>query len=182
MVFDDDHKSFKRLFYEFYPSLCVYAGRYILSTDTCEDIVQDVFFNIWEKRKTLNIHSSFRNFLITSVRNSCTNYIRKQSSYDKYLENYTSTSSSQSPLPDEIYTTNELNDMIASALEKLPTNIQDVFHLSRNENMTYKEIAEEMNISIKTVESYISKALKLLRVELKDYLPLVLVLFLNYFI
>ena len=85
IVFEDDHEAFKELFFEFYPSLCVFAGKYISSPDVCEDIVQEVFFNIWKNRKTLNIHASFRNFLVTSVKNSCTDHYRKQSSHNKYV-------------------------------------------------------------------------------------------------
>lgn len=174
MVVDDDHEAFKELFYEFYPSLCVFATRYIPSSETCEDIVQDAFLNIWKNRKTLHVHSSFRNFLITTVRNSCTDYIRKQSSRERYLQNLSFTT--QDPMPDEVYTINELQDMLSVALQKLPPNIQSAFQMSRSDSMTYNEIAVEMDISPKTVESYISKALKLLRDELKDYLPLVLLL------
>lgn len=171
IVFEDDHDAFKKLFFEFYPSLCVFSGRYVASSDTCEDIVQEVFFNIWKNRKTINIHSSFRNFLITSVRNKCTDYLRKQSSHKRYLEDHAFPSSLS---PDDIYTINELEEMLQAALEKLPLNIQSAFNMSRSQNMTYNEIASEMNISPKTVESYISQALKLLRKELKDYLLIIL--------
>jgi RNA polymerase sigma-70 factor (family 1) len=172
IVFDDDNEAFKTLFFEFYPSLCVFASRYISSPETCEDIVQQVFFNIWKNRKTLNIHSSFRNFLITSVRNSCTDYLRKQSSHNKYIENLPPSNFNESP--EQIYTIKELEEMLQTALNKLPSNVQAAFNMSRNQKMTYNEIAAEMNISPKTVESYISRALKLLRVELKDYLPIAL--------
>lgn len=178
IVFKDDHEAFKELFFEFYPSLCVFAGRYISSPETCEDIVQQVFFNIWKNRKTLNIHSSFRNFLLTSVRNSCTDYLRKQSSHNKYLENLPLSNFNESP--EQIYTIKELEEMLQAALDKLPPNVQAAFNMSRNQKMTYKEIAAEMNISPKTVESYISRALKLLRLELKDYLPIALLF--TYFI
>ena len=172
IVLEDDHEAFKKLFFEFYPSLCVFAGRYIAASETCEDVVQEVFFNIWKNRKSLNIHSSFRNFLVTSVRNSCTDLLRKQSSYEKYIENYPLSTSS--PSPDDIYTINELEEMLQAALQKLSPNIQSAFNMSRSQKMTYNEIAATMNISPKTVESYISQALKLLREELKDYLPIVL--------
>ncbi len=174
VVLEDDHEAFKKIFFEFYPSLCVFAGRYISSTDECEDVVQDVFFNIWKSRKSLKIHSSFRNFLVTSVRNSCTDYIRKQDSHNRYVENQTVLPTSPSPV--DVYTTNELQEMLQKALDKLSPNIQQAFDMSRNKNMTYREIAAEMDISPKTVESYISQALKTLREELKDYLPLLLLL------
>ena len=170
--FADDHDAFNKLFFEFYPSLCVFASRYVSPAETSEDIVQEVFFNLWKNRKTLNIHSSLRNFLVTSVKNSCMDYFRKESSHDKYLENYFLYNDSLSAA--EVYTINELEEMIQTALEKLPSNIQAAFNMSRSQKMTYNEIAAEMNVSPKTVESYISQALKVLREELKDYLPIAL--------
>lgn len=168
IVLEDNHEAFKKLFYEFYPSLCVFAGRYVSSSETCEDVVQEVFLNIWKNRKTLNIHSSFRNFLVTSVRNKCTDYLRKQSSHERHMENYSL--NSLSPSPDDVYTINELEEMLQIALDKLPPNVQSAFNMSRIQKMTYNEIAAEMKVSPKTVESYISQALKLLREELKDYI------------
>lgn len=173
-AFEDDHNAFKELFFEFYPSLCVFAGRYISFSDVCEDIVQEVFYSIWKNRKNLNIHSSFRNFLITSVRNRCLDHLRKESSHNIYIENYTSSFTSPSPV--DVYTTNELQEMLQIALNKLPENVQLAFEMSRTKEMTYNEIATEMGVSPKTVESYISQALKTLREELKDYLPLLLLL------
>lgn len=172
VAFENDHEAFKELFYEFYPSLCIFAKRYVDTDEVCEDIVQEVFYNVWKNRKTLNIHSSFRNFLVTSVRNRCTDYIRKQYTHEQYVKNYSL--QSQTSLPHDVYTINELQEMLIKALAKLPTNIQTAFNMSRNEKMTYNEIAAEMNVSSKTVESYISRALKVLREELKDYLPLAL--------
>ena len=174
IVFEDDHEAFKELFFEFYPSLCIFAGRYIPSSDACEDIVQEVFFSIWKNRKALNIHSSFRNFLITSVRNRCLDHLKKESSHNRYIENQNT--SSTSPSPRDVYTTNELQEMLQLALEKLTPNVRLAFEMSRNQEMTYKEIAAKMDISPKTVESYISQALKILREELKDYLPIILLL------
>lgn len=170
----DDHEAFRKLFFEFYPSLCVFAGRYVSPPEICEDLVQDLFFTIWKKRKTLNIHSSFRNFLITSLRNSCIDYLRKQSSHEKYIDKNSLVTSSPSPY--DIYTINELEEMLQVALEKLPPNVQAAFTMSRTSKMTYNEIAAEMNVSRKTVESYISRALKILREDLKDYLPIALLL------
>lgn len=172
IVLEDDHDAFKELFFEFYPSLCVFAGRYISSKEICEDIVQDVFYNLWKNRKTIGIHSSIRNFLLTSVRNRCADYHRRQSSHSKYLDNLSSIYFSEAP--DEVYTIKELKEILQTALQKLPLNVQKAFNMSRSQNMTYKEISIEMEISPKTVESYISHALKFLREELKDYISIAL--------
>jgi len=171
--FRDDQEAFKELFFDFYPSLCVFAQRYISSPETCEDIVQDTFFHIWKNRKKIEITSSFRNFLITSVRNNCTDYLRKQTTRQSYAEKHSSQDITDTP--EELYSIRELEEMLYAALNQLPEHVRRAFEMSRFENMTYNQIAEEMSVSPKTVEAYISKALNLLRAELKDYLPMVII-------
>ena len=172
IAFYDDQEAFKELFYDFYPSLCVFAQRYISSPETCEDIVQETFYNLWKNRKKIEVTSSFRHLLITSVKNRCVDYLRKQSVRQIHSERYSYHEIIDTP--EEIYTIGELEEMLKTALDRLPPNVRKAFEMSRFENMTYNKIAEEMNVSPKTVEAYISKALSVLRVELKDYLPLTL--------
>lgn len=172
IAFNDDQEAFKELFFDFYPSLCVFAQRYISSPEVCEDIVQETFYNLWKNRKKIEVTSSFRNFLITSVKNSCTDYLRKQSVRQNYVKR--KTAHEKMDTPEEIYTISELEEMLHAALERLSPNVRKAFELSRFENMTYNDIAEKMNVSSKTVEVYIRKALSMLRAELKDYLPLLL--------
>lgn len=175
IAFQDDQEAFRELFFDFYPSLCVFAGRYISSPETCEDIVQDTFFHLWKNRKKIEVTSSFRNLLVTSVKNSCTDYLRRQSVRQGHAERQSTLIIADAPdTPEMIYTINELEEMFHTALAQLPENVRRAFELSRFENMTYNQIAEKMSVSPKTVEAYISKALSILRVELKDYLPLVL--------
>lgn len=171
----DDEEAFQRLFFEFFSSLCVFSHRYINDWTVCEDIVQEAFFKIWKNRKSIDIASSSRNFLVTTVRNLCVDYLRKEDVARTWQEkegtkDYESTS-------ENLYSLVELEQILSDALSKLPENIRTVFELNRFEGKTYKEIAEENEISIKTVESYMSKALKLLRTELKDYLPLLILFF-----
>lgn len=168
----DDEKAFQTLFFEFFPSLCVFAHRYVDDWETCEDIVQDTFFKIWKNRKNIEINTSGRNFLLTSVRNSSVDYLRKKD----VEHNWRLKELEQNPgyASDELYSTVELEKMLNTALEKLPDNIRVVFEMNRFEGETYTNIALKQGISIKTVEAYMSKALKHLRVELKDYLPLIL--------
>ena len=171
----DDEIAFRTLFFKFFSPLCVFAHRYIDRWETCEDIVQETFFKIWKNRKNIEINTSSRNFLITSVKNTCIDFLRKQETeqnwQQKEIENNTSWYTSG-----DIYSTIELEQMLSAALAKLPDNIRIVFEKNRFEGMTYTEIAAEHNISVKTVEAYMTKALKHLRVELKDYLPLMLLL------
>ena len=168
----DDETAFRTLFFQFFSPLCFFAHRYIDNWATCEDIVQDTFFKIWKNRKNIEINTSSRNFLITSVRNGCIDNLRKKESEMDWQQK--ESISVQSYSSEDIYTTIELEQMLNAALSKLPENIRSVFEKNRFGGKTYNEIAIEHNISIKTVEAHMTKALKHLRVELKDYLPLLL--------
>lgn len=175
VAFQDDEQTFKELFLDFYPALCVFAMRYVSQEETARDIVQDVFFKIWKERKNMDINSSFRNFLITSVRNGCTDYLRKQELENRYREKSMLSDVHSSPEePEEVYTLKELETAIDEALAKLPPNVREAFEMNRYKGMTYAAIADEMKVSPKTIEAYISKALKVLRVELQDYMPFLL--------
>ncbi|GAB6008650.1 RNA polymerase sigma-70 factor [Dysgonomonas reticulitermitis] len=171
----DDDEAFRTLFFEFFSSLCIFSHRYIDDWATCEDIVQDTFFRIWKNRKSIEINTSSRNFLLTSVRNSCIDYLRKQDLVRVWQEKEAQEKSKYTS--DDLYSHIELEQMLSEALAKLPENVRNVFELNRFEGKTYKEIAEQQGISLKTVEAHISKALKILRVELKDYLPLLILFF-----
>lgn len=175
VVFQDDEQAFKELFLEFYPAMCVFAMRYIIQEETARDVVQDVFFKIWKNRKSMDINTSFRNFLITSVRNGCTDYLRKKEVENRYMEESMLSAIHSSPEePEEVFTLKELETTIGEALAKLPPNVREAFEMNRFGGMTYVAIAEKMAVSPKTIESYISKALKILRLELRDYLPFLL--------
>lgn len=175
IALNDDEDAFRSLFFEFFSSLCVFAHRHIDDWDTCEDLVQDTFFKVWKNRKTIEINTSSRNFLITSVRNSCIDYLRKQDSARLWQEREVLDKSRYAS--DDLYSHIELEQMLIKALAKLPENVRSVFELNRFEGKSYKEIAEQQGVSIKTVEAHMTKALKTLRVELKDYLPLLILFF-----
>ena len=172
IVTNDDEKAFCSLFYNFFPSLCVFAGRYIDNKEECEDIVQDTFFKIWRTRKSLEITSSARNLLVTTVKNSCIDYLRKKEVEHTYIERQAK--KEWLMYQDDVYSTMELEEIISRALSQLPENLRQVFEMNRFDGLTYAQIAEKQNISVKTVEAYMSKSLKMMRTELKDYLPLIL--------
>lgn len=171
VVVNDDEQAFGVLFNEFYPALCVFANRIVEEMKTSEDIVQDSFFKIWKNRKSINIESSFRNFLITTVRNSALDCVRRETLANTYIEKTKQLALSGSyDSPESVYTLNELERMIVEAISNLPDNIREAFEMNRFKGMTYNEIAKSMALSPKTIESYISQALAFLRTELKDYL------------
>ncbi len=176
---NDDEAAYRSLFEHYYAALCLFAKRYIEDRDVREDIVQDVFFNIWEKRKSITANISARNYLVTSVKNLSLNYLRKQS----YIQEYQNKIIENPPLysngEEDLYTLNELEALLAKTLEKLPPEYRMAFEMSRMEQRSMEEIAEIMGVSIRTVERYRNKALEILKKELKDYLPLLLLLLNN---
>ena len=163
---NDDENAFKTLFFQFFSPLCIFAHRYIERWETCEDVVQESFLKIWENRKSIRIE--------TSARNNCIDYLRKQELELAWKQ--WKIGKGDEPSGD-IYSIVELRTMLAEALDKLPENTRLIFEKNRFEGKKYTEIAEEQQISVKTVEAHISKALKILRVELKDYLPFLILLF-----
>ncbi|WP_080905570.1 RNA polymerase sigma-70 factor [Parabacteroides sp. Marseille-P3160] len=173
-ISDDDESAYRSLFEQYYPPLCIFAKRYIEDKATREDIVQDVFSYIWEKRKSIAPNISARNYLITCVKNLCINNLRKQ----EYLQNYQNEFIENAPVysngEEDIYTLKELQELLTQTLEKLPSEYRVAFEMSRLEQKSMDEIAKTMGVSIRTVERYRNKALEILKNELKDYLPLLL--------
>ena len=167
----DDKEAFKKIFESFFAPLCIYAQRYISNQNICEDIVQEVFFNLWKKRKTLEITVSVRNFLITNVKNSCIDYLRRKEVESRYITFQSEKFNDEYDL-EEFYYVLELEESMGKALSKLPEHVRTVFEMNRFKGITYSEIAKQNNISVKTVEAYVSRVLKMLRVELKEYLPI----------
>ena len=172
-----DKEAFRTLFYDFFSPLCIYAQRYLDDMESCEDIVQEVFYRIWRDRENLSIQTSSRGFLITCVRNACLDLLRRHEVEQRWME--TSMNMQTEEDDTDLYSTRELEQLLEDALAKLPEKVAVIFRKNRFEGKTYAEIAVEQDISVKTVEANMSKALKFLRVELKDYLPVLMALFPN---
>jgi len=175
-IAEDDEIAFEGLFKSHFAELCIYAIRFVDDIENAEEIVQDIFFNIWNNRKKLNINTSIKAYLFATVRNTCLNVIKHKKVENKYRE-YFSRQLHQDELNEEDWMKgDELHYKITETIEKLPPERRKVFVMSRFENLKYREIAEELNISIKTVENQMGKALQFLREELKDYLPILIFL------
>lgn len=170
----DDESAFQLLFSDFFAPLCFFANRYISASDVCEDLVQEVFYQTWKNRKKIRITSSARNYLVTNVKNACIDYMRRRDLEDIYREKQGVTMDAENVDDEGVYGITELEEMLNTALEKLPENVRRTFEMSRFEDKTYLQIADECGMSVKTVESHVSRVLKLLRTELKDYLPFIL--------
>lgn len=173
-----DAPSFSLLFNHYYSGLVVYANQFLGSRENAEDIVHDVFMSLWEKRSILHAEFYLKGYLFTSVRNRCLNQIehaRIQTEYQKHLLQRGDIGGS---LTWEYFVESELSEMIERALDKLPPQRKKVFLMNRFEHKTASQIATELNISSRTVEKHIEKALRSLRTDLKDYLPAALLLWL----
>ena len=164
----------KQLFVKYYSPLCEFASQYIADEDS-EELVQDLMLFIWEKREELFIESSLKSYLFTSTKHRCLNAIKKQIYHERIHTVLYEKIKDQFEDPD-YYFVNELADNIQKAINELPENYRETFTLSRFGEQTNAEIAQVLDISIKTVEYRITQSLKILRVKLKDYLPLILLL------
>lgn len=166
-IVNDDQKSFKAIFMKYYSPLVILADRYIHSLSESEDVVQDMFFHLWKNRKNIQIKTSLRSLLLASVKNRSIDYVRKFKVRDKY-ESLCMERDSQAE--DILYSESELKDALNKALSKLPEKVKQVFLMNRFQGLRYSDIAQKNGISVKTVEAYMTKALKMLRYEMSDYI------------
>ncbi|GAB3947622.1 RNA polymerase sigma-70 factor [Spirosoma harenae] len=167
--------DFETVFRQYYASLCRYARQLLPDPDDAEEEVQAMFLALWEKRSGLLITVSLKSYLYRAVHNRCLNRIKHSSirnehqEYARYVGEEAVESPAQTVIGDELAT------QVQQAIQKLPEQCRLVFTLSRFEELRYGEIAERLGISIKTVENQIGKALRILRTELSEYLPMLFV-------
>ena len=162
-------KLFEGLFKSLYPLLCRYAGQILKNTENAEQVVQDVFYQLWKNRDKIDIHSSLKPYLYKAVFNKAMHLVehemveKKYQSYLAYQENQT-IAADQPVIDDEVY------QIYRKTLKDLPDRCREVFLLSRNQGLKYTEIAEKLAISVKTVEANMGKALIMFRKNFAEYL------------
>ena len=168
-----DVEAFEAVFNSHYAPLVGYGRTIIKDSDEAEDIVQQVFISIWEKRSDMEIHTSLRGLLYRSVHNACLNRIKHNKVRISYAKELTLTSSSS--FTQEDIRQKELQKRIDDAVALLPEQCGKIFKMSRFDELKYQEIADQLGLSVKTVENQMGKALKIMRESLKDYLPALLI-------
>lgn len=168
-----DERVFEQVFREYYKALCGYATKFLKEKEGAEEIVQDIFFKLWEKRETLEINSSLKSYLFRAVHNRCLNTVKHIDIRENYKADNEARIKSEEENLTEHFNQFELQQQIQKAIDALPEQRQKIFKLSRFQGLKYREIAEQMQLSEKTVEAQMSKALKTLREDLKDYLPVI---------
>ena len=164
-----EEDAFDHLFRLWYQPLCRYACRLADGDmDEAEDLVQQSFAKLWEQRSRIDVSWSLKAYLYKAVHNACLNRVRAQKVRSRYLD-FTAQQMDAMHTPPED-TSPELMERFRQAMEALPPQCRHIFELSRFESLKYREIAEQLGISIKTVETQMGKALRTMRTQLADYL------------
>lgn len=181
-IVSGNEKVFESFFKSNYPDLCLYAENFLGDPDECEEVVQEMFLNLWEKRSSLEKVTSIKSYIYRAVKNSCLNIINHNKIKMQYMEqNAEWIKETEQEIEKEDHD-ETITLRIKQEIDKLPEQRQKIFKLSRFDGLKYKEIAETMNLSVKTIEVQIGKALKTLRTELKQYINVILIILSIFFI
>jgi RNA polymerase sigma-70 factor (ECF subfamily) len=171
---EGDRDVFEQIFREFYPLLCNHIRHYTSDKSLAEEVVQDFFCKLWDKHHEIQINTGFTSYLRKSAINHCLNHVRKTDNerkiidYSQNLEIVHGTTDNES--------NDELSEHVSKALLELPEKRREIFELSRFEGLKYHEIAEKLNISIKTVETQMARSLEFMRNYLKDFISVIVLI------
>lgn len=167
-VSETTYHQFQTVFEEYYNALCNYAFNYVKELSSSEDIVQEVFARIWEKRQDIIASDTIRFYLFSAVRNNCLTYLQKEKKAAIVELNDHDAIEEENTFSDEVKPETDYKAQLTSAMDQLPPKCREVFVLSRMSKQSYKEIATTLDISVKTVENQMGKALKVIRGFLKE--------------
>jgi len=171
-----DEQAFELFFYKFNSRLCAFANKFLDDPEEAQEVVQDIFVKIWESRDEIDPESSLKSYVFKCVQNLSINRLRRKKVESRYTEIYRLVYIDNVEFSaHESLLAKELEAHIIHSINKLPSECRKIFELSRSEGLKYREIAEALHISVKTVETQMSKALRSLRHELSDYITLMLI-------
>nr|WP_199076469.1 RNA polymerase sigma-70 factor [Pedobacter sp. ASV19] len=171
-----DKNAFETTFRKFYKKLRIYAYTFVKDNEDAEEIVQQVFCKIWERRDQLRLEGALQPLLYRSVYNESLSQLRHQKVKDTFQAYQTQHMEQRDLDVSHQLLAIELNQHIQRAIAELPEQCRTIFQMSRFEQLKYQQIADALNISIKTVENQMGKALKVLRIKLVEFLPLIIFL------
>jgi RNA polymerase sigma-70 factor (ECF subfamily) len=172
-----EESAYEMLFKEYYQMLVIFANKYLYDIEASKELVQDLFVYIYEKREKIEINSSLKSYLFRSVHNRSLNLINSERIRNKYAEHISRTIDLDENTIEKQMNHSELEHAIYRAIGDLPPKCRDIFKLNRFEGMSNSEIAEKLKLSKRTVETQISKALKILRVKLEPYSAALILIF-----
>ena len=165
-----DIREFERVFVRYYEPLCHHANKIIRDMDTSEDIVQEFFYNFWKNRESFSPKLSLNAYMYQSIRNNSLHYLQHLAVRETYAQHVLSYFDESIPAEkEENVEMQELNNVINVTLKLMPERCSKIFRMNRFEGKKYREIAETLSISVKTVEADMGKALRLFRTSLKEF-------------
>ena len=164
-----DLDGFEALFHKHYPGMMRYANSLLGKPEISEEVVQDVFYNIWKNRESLRINRSWQSYLYRSVYNNSMMVLRKARKEYELDEEHFNIPESGSPDPSQLLLYTEVSEQVSRTIADMPGRTREIFLLNRQEGLKYREIAERLGISVKTVEANMGKALMALRNSLEKY-------------
>jgi len=171
-----DQTAFELLFHFYYPGLVMYSVQFTTDRMEAEEIVQDFFVRFWQKHQQILLTDSLKSYLFLSVKNGCLNYLKHKKVEEKYIRQMAELSNRHLAYDPDLYLASELQEKVKNVIDLLPEKCREIFIMSRIQGLKNEEIATNLNLSKRTVETQISKALKVLRIELKDYVGLMILL------
>ena len=163
------HKAYEELFTRYYEALCRYAYSLLKDSDESEELVQKIFVKLWDQRESIIIQTSISSYLYRMVHNAAINQSQLKRNTNTISINYINFSDIECGDESDSIAQEDLNNAFEKALGQLPEQSRVIFELSRKRHLKNNEISEKLKISVKTVEAHITKSLKHLRVELKDF-------------
>lgn len=166
-----DEKAFEQLYDRYWEKLLSAAFYRVHDLEVAKELVQDIFANLWRRRTQTHLSSSFTAYIHTAMRYSVLDHIRQLKRSEKYVIAIKESLAEETSQTHDTVAYREFANVLDAEVNKLPQRCRQVFHLSRFEACTTKEIAEHMQISPKTVENQLTKALRLLRSNLREYSP-----------
>lgn len=164
-----DIQSFEKLFFFFHPGLLRYAESLVRKNEIAEEIVQDVFYNVWKNRESIRISHTWKSYLFRAVYNNSMMHLRKARREFSLEDGFYPEKEEGAPDPIKEMELQEISAVLEECLSGLPERTREIFLLNRQEGLKYREIAEQLSISVKTVEANMSKALKALKNSVKQY-------------
>lgn len=177
-LLQDRPQTMKRVFELYYAPLCCYAVRYTANMPIAEEVVSDVMFKIWQNRHTGYRPETFREYLFTATRNTALNYLKQQQNMKKLADNWAEQLRYEliEETPLDMVIADELQSKFDSLMERLPEQCRKAFLMSRIDDMTYEEIAAQMDVSVNTVKYHIKTALQKLRTGMDNFLVWIILL------
>ena len=174
-IMEGNGRAFEKVFKMYYPPLTGYAFNILKNEEQAREVVQETFVKFWERRQDIAIEQSLKAYLFRAVFNRCMN-IKK---HDAVKATYQSAADVSETTPESGVLSWELQEQLNKALSHLPEKCRVIFEMAKLEGKKYAEIAEELNISVKTVENQMGKALQIMRLQLKDFLVIMIILWIH---